>query len=69
MIRTIVIWYMVQRVEVILREQRTEGKRSTSALGVEDEGNDQAINSVSIRDLSQSSMLDNTHIDPGLHRK
>lgn len=48
MIWMIVIWYMVQRVEVILGEQRTEEARLGSALGVEDKGNDQAMKWVSV---------------------
>ena len=63
------IWYMVQCVEVILREQRTEGKRSTSALGVEDKGDNQAMTRVSSEDSKQSRMLDNTRKDPRLRRK
>ena len=47
MIWMIVIWYMVQRVEVVLGEQRTEA-RLGSALGVEDKGNNQAMKWVSV---------------------
>ena len=47
MIWMIVIWYMVQRVEVVLGEQRTEACLG-SALGVEDKGNNQAMKWVSV---------------------
>lgn len=60
MIWMIVIWYMVQRVEVILGEQRTEEARLGSALGVEDKGNDQAVKT---QDFAENEDQDHANKD------
>lgn len=60
MIWIIVIWYMVQRVEVVLGEQRTEEARLGSALGVEDKGNDQAVKT---QDFTENEDQDHANKD------
>lgn len=60
MIWMIVIWYMVQRVEVVLGEQRTEEARLGSALGVEDKGNDQAVKT---QDFAENEDQDHANKD------
>lgn len=46
-----------------------EERRLTSALGVQNKGDNQAMTQISLGDLQQSRLLDDTRIDPRLRRK